>query len=384
MQRMFYAGLLGLILFELANIYFIMPMPGSQRMNSLDLAYFLHHSRWYFRSLAIILMLAGLRDAIRKKPSWLPFGAILVGAFIIYKINFSMAADHMFRLPGELYFLSREESTLSDSSLVLGIDSDGEAKAYPIRYLVYHHQVRDTIGHRPVMITYCSVCRTGRVFEPLVNGRPEDFRLVGMDHFNAMFEDHSTKSWWRQVNGEAVAGPLKGAELPEFPSSQLSLGKFFEQYPAGKVMKMDQASKSEYDSLARFEYGRSTSKLTGTDSLSWMNKSWVIGIEVNSVSRAYDWNQLKEERIIHDVLDQVPIVLVLGDDNQSFMAFRRPSHQSRFKINNDVLLQDSNQYDLFGVPFSPGIPPLEKIDAYQEFWHSWKTFHPETDQYPEN
>jgi hypothetical protein len=39
-----------------------------------------------------------------------------------------------------------------------------------------------------------------------------------MDHFNAMFEDSQTKSWWRQVNGEAIAGPLKGKTLPEIPS----------------------------------------------------------------------------------------------------------------------------------------------------------------------
>lgn len=59
------------------------------------------------------------------------------------------------------------------------------------------------------MVTYCTVCRTGRVYSPMVNGKLETFRLVGMDHFNAMFEDASTKSWWRQSNGDCIAGPLK-------------------------------------------------------------------------------------------------------------------------------------------------------------------------------
>jgi hypothetical protein len=49
------------------------------------------------------------------------------------------------------------------------------------------------------------------VFSPVVDGRSETFRLVGMDHFNAMFEDASTHSWWRQANGEAIAGPSKGS-----------------------------------------------------------------------------------------------------------------------------------------------------------------------------
>ena len=74
------------------------------------------------------------------------------------------------------------------------------------------------------MITYCTVCRTGRVYSPIVNGKLEKFRLVGMDHFNAMFEDETTKSWWQQATGIAIAGPLKGSRLEEIPSHQAIAG----------------------------------------------------------------------------------------------------------------------------------------------------------------
>ena len=73
------------------------------------------------------------------------------------------------------------------------------------------------------MVSYCTVCRTGRVFAPVIAGRPATFRLVGMDHFNAMLEDQATGSWWRQANGEAITGQLKGTRLPELPSVQLTL-----------------------------------------------------------------------------------------------------------------------------------------------------------------
>lgn len=119
------------------------------------------------------------------------------------------------------------------------------------------------------MVTYCNVCRTGRVFEPLVDGKSENFRPVGMDHFNAMFEDQTTKSWWRQATGEAITGPLKGKMLQEFESSQLTLGKFFSLHPFEKVMHAEDLSKESYDSLGRFEKGRSKSNLTRTDSPSW-------------------------------------------------------------------------------------------------------------------
>jgi hypothetical protein len=37
-------------------------------------------------------------------------------------------------------------------------------KPIPIQLIGYHHQVMDTIGNEPVIITYCTVCRTGRVY----------------------------------------------------------------------------------------------------------------------------------------------------------------------------------------------------------------------------
>jgi hypothetical protein len=381
MKKLFYIGLLGLGLFEILRIYFIMPMPGSQEMESIDVAYFLHTYRWYLRALFGIMIVVGCAPAFRVKRWWLPVIPLLAVAYIVYTFNFEMVADHMFLQPEKLSFKSRNESLLGDSSLVIGVAYNGEAKAYPIRYISYHHQVRDTVGGKAVMVTYCNVCRTGRVFEPLVNGNAENFRLVGMDHFNAMFEDSSTKSWWRQATGEAVAGPLKGSMLPELESMQVSASKFFWLYPFGQLMQEDLSSTKSYDSLGRFEKGKSKGKLTRTDSLSWNDKSWVVGIQLDNESKAYDWNDLKKKRIINDKIGDVPIVLVLSDDSQSFAVFQRPQERVIFSVRNDTLRTINSLYDFSGkllLTDSVAIPALLRINAYQEFWHSWKTFHPET------
>ncbi|MFM9653974.1 DUF3179 domain-containing (seleno)protein, partial [Streptomyces galilaeus] len=74
-----------------------------------------------------------------------------------------------------------------------------------------------------MIATYCTVCRTGRIFSSTVDGVPEKFRLVGMDHFNAMFEDARTKSWWQQATGKAITGKQKGKQLIEMASQQMSL-----------------------------------------------------------------------------------------------------------------------------------------------------------------
>lgn len=378
MKSLYYAGLIFLALFEILNVYFIMPMPGSQQMNSVDFAYFLYSYRWFFRIGASVLILIGSVSACKVNRKWIPILALLPVLAIAYIFNFRMTADHMFLQPQVLTFKSKAENTLSDSSIVVSVSSQGESKAYPVRYIQYHHQVRDTIAGKQIMVTYCNVCRTGRVFEPQVDGKSETFRLVGMDHFNAMFEDQTTKSWWRQATGEAIIGPLKGKTLPEFESSQLTLGKFFSLHPFGKVMQAEDRAKEYYDSLGRFEKGRSKSNLTRTDSLSWKDKSWVVGIELNGKSKAYDWIQLKESKIIHDKVGDTPLIIVIASDEQSLAAFKRNS-EDEFMIRNDSLVTTRGKYDFAGRSIDGN--NLQAVKSYQEFWHSWKQFHPETEVY---
>jgi hypothetical protein len=308
--------------------------------------------------------------------------ASLAAVALVAFINLQMSADRIFRQPTKLALLPRTESSVSLDAVVLGIENKGQAKAYPIRFLVYHHQVQDTIGGKPVIVTYCSVCRTGYVFEPIVGGRPERFRLVGMDHFNAMFEDERTHSWWRQATGEAVAGPLEGAKLPIFAANQLSLRKWLALHPDSLVMQPDEASRENYDNEGKFERGKSKGDLTRTDPGSWRDKSWVVGIDLGSVSKAYDWNQLKQRHAINDLVGEVPIVLVLSSDEGGFAAFRRPDSTWIFTLKGDTLAAAGHNYDLSGQCLEKSESPLAAVDAHQEFWHSWRNFHPGTLTYP--
>jgi hypothetical protein len=357
-----------------------MPLPGSQRWESVEFAYFIHRNRWVFRVLFGLLIFIGARNAFSGRKKWIPTLWLIPLFAIIYLFNFKMLAEKMFLQPKNLSFQDSQTYDQNDSSLVVAIAFEGKAKAYPIRYISYHHQVRDSIGIIPIMVTYCNVCRTGRIFSPIINTKTEDFRLVGMDRFNAMFEDKTTGSWWQQATGEAVVGPLKGKSLDELDSEQMTASTFFSLYPDGLIMKPDKDFLSKYDSLGKFERGKSKSNLTRRDSISWSEKSWVVGISLNGISRAYDWNDLKSEILILDTLGKNHIILVLGDDRQSFAAFKRKQSQY-FQIKNDTLYSGESKFSLSGRSFNYGTPNLEKINAYQEFWHSWNTFHPGTSIY---
>ncbi|HKC37527.1 MAG TPA: DUF3179 domain-containing (seleno)protein [Chitinophagaceae bacterium] len=376
MKRFFWFGMIGLLLFEIANVYFIMPMPGSQQMNSIDLAYFLYKWRWIFRGLFAVMIFIGLFRSQWKR-RWLLFFPIAIVAAVIYMANFVMAADAMFKQPKQLLLVSAGSNKVDSNRLVIGVSINGEAKAYPIRFLGYHHHIQDTVGGEPIMVTYCTVCRTGRVFEPVVNGKKEKFRLVGMDHFNAMLEDATTKSWWRQVTGEAIAGKLKGQQLPEVFSTQTSLAEWLQLNPSSLIMQADSAFIKSYDTTMKYESGASKSKLTGTDSLSWKDKSWVIGVKAGKERKAYDWNQLKAERIIQDKMGNTLLLLVVSKDNRSFFAFERPDGNSGFSLISDTIIYNNHHFRIDGKGIDTAYS-LKPLSASQEFWHSWRTFNPGT------
>jgi hypothetical protein len=379
-KKLFYLAVLALVGFELANVYFIMPLPFSQRMRSIDVAYALYRWRWAVRGVLGALILVALRPAWRaggRQRRLVPAALVLAGA-VAYATNVTMSADHMFLAPAALDMQPASRNRVEPERLVVGVEVDGEARAYPVRFLGYHHQVRDTIAGRPVLVSYCTVCRTGRVFDPTVDGRAETFRLVGMDHFNAMLEDRATGSWWRQANGEAVVGPKAGAVLREIPSRQVTLAFWLAMHPTSLVMQADSALRDRYVDDFDYESGASRRALTGTDPVSWRDKAWVVGLTVNDESRAYDWNRLRRERVINDELGGTPLVIALAADSASFVAYERPDGDVRFALRGDSLVAADRAYALTGRGPRGALTPLR---ASQEFWHSWRTFHPATSTY---
>jgi hypothetical protein len=380
MRKLFYIGAALLVLFEIANVYFIMPLPYSQRVRSIDVAYALYSWRWPIRIVAAAMIVGGLWDAWRAagwRKTFVPL-AIILAAAVAYMTNFTMSADHMFLPVSTLVMQPAEHNSVEPNRLVVGVSVGDDARAYPVRFIGYHHEVRDTVGGQPVMVSFCTVCRTGRVFSPLVHGHADDFRLVGMDHFNAMFEDKRTGSWWRQATGEAVAGPSKGQQLAELPSRQVTLAEWLSLHPRSLIMQPDPSRVAQYSQSFDYETGVSKSTLTGTDSVSWHDKAWVVGIAVNGESKAYDWNRLRRERVVNDVVGGKPIVLALAGDGASFFAFARPNSATRFSLRGDSLVYGGFAYDLLG---SGSNGSLEPVKASQEFWHSWRTFQPATTTY---
>jgi Protein of unknown function (DUF3179) len=385
-------GLLILLATEILRVYFIMPFPGSQKANTINIAYFLNNYIWWFRVLGLILFVPAMLYVFRHSKGWkkiLPGLFVLLYATVFYFFNFKFLADKMFIQPQHKMLATVAENKIDSNKLIIGVAINGEASAYPIEVIGYHHQVMDTVGGEAVMVTYCSVCRTGRVFSPFVNRRFQHFRLVGMDHFNAMFEDEETKSWWRQVTGIAVAGPLKGMALREIPSEQMRLGAWMREHPNTTILQPDPVFAEQYKGLEGFDEGTIKSGLEKRDSGSWQFKSWVLGVATDGCAKAYDWNELVKQRIISDTFQNMAIILVVENDNSSFHVWNRQVNDKLLQFNRDATaqtLKDSatnSVWNMDGECIEGSLKGsrLSPVQSYQEFWHSWQGFHPGTIKY---
>jgi len=57
-------------------------------------------------------------------------------------------------LPNAGYAPADAATFVGDSDLVMAVARNGEAAAYPVRQLAYHHLVQDTVGRLPIVVTY--------------------------------------------------------------------------------------------------------------------------------------------------------------------------------------------------------------------------------------
>lgn len=149
-------------------------------------------------------------------------------------------------------FLAVEENLelLPANEPVVSLLIDGDARAYPIRAMVWHEIVNDTVGGVPVAVTYCPLCNSAATYVRTIDGTETTFGTSGRLYASALvMYDRATESLWTHYNGTAVVGVLTGTELEEIASPLLSWEEFRQAYPTGQVLDWTQTGYSR-------DYGR--------------------------------------------------------------------------------------------------------------------------------
>jgi hypothetical protein len=131
-----------------------------------------------------------------------------------------------------------EEDRIGDREPVMTLELEGEtARAYPIRYLMWHEIANDVVGGIPVTVTFCPLCNSGIIFDGRVEGKTLTFGVSGnLRNSDMVMYDHQTESWWQQFLGEGIVGEMTGMTLTKLPGWMESWAEFKTRNPEGLVM----------------------------------------------------------------------------------------------------------------------------------------------------
>lgn len=135
---------------------------------------------------------------------------------------------------------------LVDSDRVIGVVVNGAARAYPLRVITWHEVVNDTLGGRPIVVTYNPLCDSTVVFDRRVAGETLELGVSGLLYnSNLLMYDRRPEargeSLWSQLQFRAIAGPAaeKGRTLALVPAVVVHWSDWLARYPDTSVLAPD-------------------------------------------------------------------------------------------------------------------------------------------------
>ncbi len=247
-------------------------------------------------------------------------------------------------------FIRPEEATfMLDDDIVLSLTRGETTRAYPLRVLVWHEIVNDTIGGEPVVVTYCPLCGTGMVFDGVIDGRTRTFGVSGLLYqSDVLMYDRQSESLWSQLKMESVSGPDAGKRLRWLPVAHLTWKAWTALHPAGEVLSTDTGHHRDYDGEAYADYFASGKTMfpVPTTRTEFPRKTWVIGLLIGGKAKAYPVDKLPDGRAVQDTL---------GGENVN-VTFHRTQRRPDVR-------------DGQGRP----------LPAVMVYWFAWQAFYPGTE-----
>jgi hypothetical protein len=126
---------------------------------------------------------------------------------------------------------------------VLGVEVDGDARAYPLRLLRWHEVVNDRVGGRDLLISYNPLCDSAVASERSAGGETLGFGVSGLVFNSNMLlydrrEEPAASSLWSQLEARAIAGPAAAARarLALVPAAIATWELWLERHPDTRVL----------------------------------------------------------------------------------------------------------------------------------------------------
>jgi len=249
-------------------------------------------------------------------------------------------------------FISASDADfMSSDDKVIGLKINEEVRAYPMKILTWHEIVNDRVEGKPVVISYCPLCRSAYVFSRLIDVEPFNFAVSGLLYnSNVVMYDRDTESLWSQIKGEAINGPKKGTELEVIDATSTTWEDWTKEHPTTRVLSKKTGYDRNYERSPYGDYSENRDLMfpVGETSERFHPKALIGGIEINGKHKAYP----------------IPVL-----EKMDKTTFSDRFQEVTLKINFDPLAKEVE------ITTSEG----EKINVSHLYWFAWYAFHPETE-----
>jgi hypothetical protein len=302
-------------------------------------------------------------------------------------------------------FVSSEEASsnfLQGSDLVIGLEINGDVRAYPLKILVWHEIVNDDVGGTPVAVTYCPLCFTSQVFNRTIDGQVVEFGTSGkLYNSNLVMYDRTSESLWSQAMAKGIVGKHAGKDLERIPFDVAAWNEWKKLHPEGKVLSIDTGFGRPYGVDPYGNYYTEPNILFPVshkdDRLG--PKEIVIGLEGNGNHKAYLISDIENKKVVNDAIGNKQIALV---SLEPFMVrvfdrvivqlessdFQVTTLQLEYESSSNLLVDKETgtkwNFDGEAVEGSMKGKSLARLPLDEGFWFSWVAFHPDTEVYVEN
>ncbi len=244
------------------------------------------------------------------------------------------------------------------------------------------------------------LCRTGLVWTSTLEDQLLNFRLIGVNNQNFIMEDEQTGTWWQQVTGKAITGPLAGRRLEPMFFEQVTWEVWSRENPDGTVLESRPEFAEAYWPELEREENRSGEKIMPFPVEADPDDDLHLGELIYALrstdggEKAYPMRLLREQSPVSDRFAGTDVLIVVGEDGRSVRAFdrevdgqtleffQRAPAEEQGAPRVPIVLVDAetrSEWSFAGVATSGPLAgtQLNPLQLYGDYWFDWKRFHPD-------
>ncbi|MBI3827342.1 MAG: DUF3179 domain-containing protein [Candidatus Rokubacteria bacterium] len=301
------------------------------------------------------------------------------------------------------FIAARQAAWLVPQEPVLALEINGDARAYPLQILMWHEIVNDTVGGKPVVVTFCPLRNSGIAFDRVVGDVTLDFGTSGKVYkSDLVMYDRQSHSLWAQMEGRALVGQRAGTRLALVPANTIAFADWKAAHPDGKVLSRETGHQRQYGANPYGSYDQPELRpflFNGRPDTRRPPKERVVGVKIGETAKAYPWPILAERRVLHDAIDREALVIFFQPGALSALDDARIERSravgatavySRM-LDGKSLTFEANEggfrdretgttWNLLGRGVKGPLAGrrLRAIPHVDAFWFAWAAFHPTT------